>query len=290
MGKARRHRPRGYALLWALLLVVLLASTTTQLVTSSAVEAVRASRQANTLAHELAVDSLLALLAVRISQDDRISRDLDRWGFSTVELNLSACHVSCRVTDDGAKLDVSAFADGPHHRDLQRKLVSLARRFGLETAGIALRPVTDEVDPDKRRYLWFDQLFADDARHELFRPDGQQEQVVWSDLITCFGSGLVDIRRARTGVLAVLFDDLDRALPRRIAALRRKPGPDVIQRILQQVDPDRRDAARARIGWDLHRYALEIDTVIRGDRRRWYVVATLNNDTAEVHYRGQIRW
>ncbi len=64
----------------------------------------------------------------------------------------------------------------------------------------------------------------------------------------------------------------------------------MIQRILQQVDPDRRDAARARIGWGLNRYALEIDTVIRGDRRRWYVVATINNDTAEVHYRGQLRW
>ncbi|MCZ6654717.1 MAG: hypothetical protein O7D91_17035, partial [Planctomycetota bacterium] len=196
----------------------------------------------------------------------------------------------CRVADDGAKLDVSAFADGPNDRDLQRKLVSLARRFDLETAGIALRPVTDESGAEQRRYLWFDQLFADDARHELFRLNAQREQVVWSDLITCFGSGVVDIRRARTGVLAVLFDDVDRALPRRIVALRSKPGPDVIQRVLQQVHPDRRDAARARIGWGLQRYALEIDTVIRGDRRRWYVVATLNNDTAEVHYRGQIRW
>ncbi|MCZ6654344.1 MAG: hypothetical protein O7D91_15125, partial [Planctomycetota bacterium] len=120
--------------------------------------------------------------------------------------------------------------------------------------------------------------------------NAQREQVVWSDLITCFGSGVVDIRRARTGVLAVLFDDVDRALPRRIAALRSKPGPDVIQRVLQQVHPDRREAARARIGWGLQRYALEIDTVIRGDRRRWYVVATINNETAEVHYRGQIRW
>ncbi len=223
MNEARRHRPRGYALLWALLLVVLLASTTTQLVTSSAVEAVRVSRHANTLALELAVDSLLVVLRLRISQDDGISRNLDRWGFATVELNLGACRVSCRVADDGAKLDVSAFADGPHDRNLQRKLVSLARRFGLETAGIALRPVVDEADPGKCRYLWFDQLFADDARHELFRLGAEQEQVVWSDLVTCFGSGTVDIRRARTGVLAVLFDDLDRALPRRIAALRSKP-------------------------------------------------------------------
>jgi hypothetical protein len=277
-------------LLWTLLLVVLLASTTSQLVTNAAVEAVRASRQANTLAHELAVDSLLAILPHKLSQNERIGRDLDRSGSSAVNLNLGDCRVSCRVTDDGAKLDVGAFADESLDRALHRKLVSLTRRFDLQTASIALRPVVDEVDPGKRAYLWFDQLFANDARHELFRLRAEQEQVVWSDLITCFGSGTVDIRRARIGVLAVLFDDVDRALPRRIAALRSKREPNVIQRVLQQVDPDRRDAARARISWDLERYALEIDTAIRGDCRRWYVVASIDEDKAKVHYRGQVRW
>ena len=135
MGKARLHRPRGYALLWALLLVVLLASTTTQLVTSSAVEAVRASRQANTLAHELGVDSLLAVLRLRIRQDDRISRDLDRWGFATVELNLDACRVSCRVADDGHRLEGDIFPNTPSGH---RRLLAWAmadgpiRRFGIE--------------------------------------------------------------------------------------------------------------------------------------------------------------
>lgn len=286
--RASAHRCSAYALLLTLLVVVLVATTTAQLVTSTTIEAVRVSRESNSLAHELAVDSMVSVVADKLRGEQSMAHDLDRFGYATVNFTLGDCRASCRVVDDGAKLDVAAFEND--ELLLQRKLKSLARVFNLAAVKFSTSPLPSGSDISGRRYVWFDQLFTDVEAGTLLRTSPTEDRAVWSDVLTCFGSGPVDVRRASEQLLAILLDDLDRSVARKIIRQRRNAGPLSVPQMLQGLDPRISEQAAARITWGLNRYALEIDTAVRGDHRRWFVVATFGGDNLELHYRGQVRW
>ena len=288
VASAARQR-RSFALIVTLLLVVLLATTVTQLVTATSVEALRVSRGASTPAHELAVDSVLLVAAERLRNNPAVVRDLDRSGHHVFEIQLGDCHVRCRIVNDGAKFDVAAFAaDGRSHL-LKRKLRMLSRSFGLTGTRVRLRPVMTDGDSQPRRYVWFDQLLDEPDPSALFDWSHDSQRVVWSDVVTCFGGGVVDVRRARPEVLAALFDDVDRSIARKIVTAREKT-PDDASDSLRNLLPDQRSEVQSRIAHGLNRYALNIETTIHADRRRWYVVATIGEASVDVHYRGQVRW
>lgn len=289
-GDSASTQQRSFALIVTLMLVVLLATTATQLVTATSVEALRVSRGASTPAHELAVDSVLMVAAERLRNHPTVVRDLDRLGHHVFEIHLGECHVHCRIVDDGAKFDVAAFAaDGQSHL-LTRKLRMLSRSFGLTGTLVRLRPVVTDSDSQPRRYVWFDQLLDDPNPSALFDWTRNGQRVVWSDVVTCFGGGVVDARRARREVLAALFDDVDRSLTRKIVTAREKRSDVDAWGFLQKLLPDQRSEVQSRIAHGLNRYALNIETAIHADRRRWYVVATIGQASMDVHYQGQVRW
>ncbi len=282
-------RRRSIALILTLLLVTLLATTTAQLATATSVESIVVARQHNGLQHTLAVDSAMRLIERLVVDDASISRDLDAVGSHALDLAVGTCDVRVRVTDDGAKFDVNAFADDGSERQLKRKLRRLARSVRMPMPELDIRPVVDEEALD-RRIPWFDQLFDHVQPTEVFRWDDTSVDAVWSDVISCFGSGRVDLRRASLPVLSAMLDDLDRGLARRLLQDRNRNSDSKTSTVLADLAPGIQSEVQSRIGYDLQRYALSITTSIGGDTRRWYVVATINESGTDIHHRGQLQW
>jgi hypothetical protein len=270
-----------------LLLVALLAATVSQLVMVTSVDALAVRRESNTLAHELAVDSILRIAAERLRTDSGVHRTLDHYGQIDLALTLGECQARCRLTDDGAKFDPATLARDA--RTLRRSLSELGRALDLPECRPHLQPLSADRNAAPR-YAWFDQLF-DAAEPDAFFhwSDDDDAQMVWSDAVTCWGSGKLDVRRARPEVLSAVLQDIDRSLARRIVALR-QDGSNPLPRLLADLDVETRAAIEARLGYDLARYSFQIQTAIGGDVRRWYLVATISDPAVPVHYRGQVQW
>jgi len=291
-------QPRGVTLLVTVLLLVLLITVVAELAMLTSVDSIRVWGRANTLRHRLAVDSVLQLVRARLaSGDHRLQDDLDRLGRVTLETTLGRCRVRCAVGDDAAKLDVAAFDQRSQRRLLTRKLTALARVYDLPRARVKLRPLGVTPEDDQRRYRWFDQLFADPPPAAFLRVASDGDGIlasapVWSDVLTLFGSGRIDVRRVAPEVLEVALADIERGLAQSILSARHQaePSQNFLPEAVARLDASVRHRVAERLAFDLHRYALTIETAIGGDRRCWYVVATMDGDTIETHYRGQIQW
>jgi Tfp pilus assembly protein PilX len=296
----RAHRRQGVALVVTLLLVLLLTAVTTRLVTTGGVEAVCASRRAHTLQHRLAVDSVLRLAAAELQGNSVIDREYTRAGTRAFDLELGPCRVRCRIANDAAKLNVKTFEADGRQQLLTRKLQELGRRLNLPAATVKLRPSKPPKSGGSRtanvsRYCWYDQLFREATGGAWFRwgvDAPGPEALVWSDVVTLFGDDRVDVRHARPEVLQVLLEDLDRSVAGDIIAARESGRPaNVLESGLEGVEPTVREGIRQRLTASSQRYALTIETAIHGDRRQWYVVATIDDGRVQtVHYRGQVQW
>ncbi|MBN1510669.1 MAG: hypothetical protein JXB13_01520 [Phycisphaerae bacterium] len=289
------RRRSGVALVMTLLLVVLAAAVSARLVATAGIEAVRTHRSVNTLQHGLAVDSAIRVAAVHL---DRRSPERGPDGLleaDPVTFTLGECVVWCRIADDGGKFNVAAFATPEQDRTLASNLRRLQRSLSLPAARVDLRP--SEAGPDEPavpRYVWFDQVLADRSPDGVFRDpaDASEDTLAWSDVVTFFGDGRVDVRRARPEVLrAVLADVGPQAADAILAARHHATESATLAELLQKVGPEDRERVQSRIALDLQRYALTIETRIGSDCRRWYVVATLAHGRVQhVNYRGQIVW
>lgn len=291
------YRRSGLALLVTMLTLVLLVTVVSELVTTTSVDAIRTSRRANSLHHRLAVNSMVDLVAMQLESDEHLTTELDRLGSAAVEATLGDCAVCCTIVDDAAKLDVHAFGNDSRQRQLARKLEALGQRCDLPRAKVWLRPATDQSTP--QRYRWFDQLFTDLPPAALFRLDAMagsrrtgKTPPAWSDVLTLWGPGRIDVRRVRPEVLEVALADVDRGLARSLLSARDEApaNTDFLATALVELSGDVRQKAAGRLAFDLERFALTIETAIRGDRRQWYVVATIKDGEAKIHYRGQVRW
>lgn len=286
---------RGVVLLLTLLLLAILAAAAAELALLSSIDATTSFREGNDLQHRLAVDSVLEWMAAESAEDDRLNRELDRTGSVQRSWQLGDCHILCRIADDGAKLDVRAL---PDERTLSRRLRACMTQVDLPRCRIRPRPAED-ASGNEADYLWFDQLFDELPAAALFGagtvtagPPGA-EGPVWSDVVTVFGQGRIDLRRTPAEVLEIALGDIDRGLGRKLCAARdRLSGSESspLAAALATLDGSVRQQAAARLAYDLHRYALTIETAIGADRRRWFVVATIVEGKHSVHYRGAIRW
>jgi len=304
IGASKVNRRRGVALVITLMVVVLLVSVTARLASTAAVEAVRASRRVNTLQHELAVDSLIRAVAGELSAEGALAKEFERRGHTQLTCELGDCRAACRIANDAAKFNVAAFAADRDRRLLQRKLTALGRRMSLPPVKVNPRPVHAKRSREvgKARYLWYDQLFRGPSPEAFFRRRGTEaveavevgdaESLAWSDVVTLFGDGQVDIGHAEPEVLRVLLEDVDRSAALALAAARRR-GADGTRRgqVLSKLPTSVRRKIKSRVGTGLRRYALTIETAIRSDRRRWYVVADMaKGEVSQVYYRGRIEW
>jgi hypothetical protein len=209
------------------------------------------------------------------------------------------------IQDDAAKFDPAAFPEKDQQDLLGRKLRRLMQAERLPSVAFDFRPMASPVrrpapairpSAQPKVYLWFDQLFTPAGPHEVFRwseeaLEPSSRDPVWSDRVTLWGDGRVDVRRAPQAVLEAMLDDLNVGLAADIVAARSASrNPDVVQQALAGLGQSVRAQASGRIAYGLNRYALTIHTSIGRDRRRWYVVATCSQARAAVHHRSPITW
>lgn len=287
---AASRRQSGIALIMTLMLVALLAALGAGLATSTSIESIRASRTANDLQHTLAVDSALRRFVRTDPSKLQLTASGDRW----FELYVGDCAVRCRVANDAAKLDVAAFADEGQKNLLERKLRDLARRMDLPEVHVDARPVHKNWRKRDRvaSFVWFDQLFVAPeigvTFSDLDTVIANPEQIVWSDVVTLWGDGRVDVRAAPDDVIRVVLADIDRGAAESIIEARRTGDgnlvqPDLPKQVASQI--------QQRLTTSSNRYALTLETAINADRRTWYVVFDKRGElVGKVHYRGQVRW
>ncbi|HNO77030.1 MAG TPA: hypothetical protein PKN33_03135 [Phycisphaerae bacterium] len=299
------NRRRGLALIVTLLLIVMLIAAASRMATTAASTSIRNRSRANTLQHELAVDSILRVAADQLQNKGTALSDLRRNGFVLLEDRFGECLVRCRIGSDAGKLNANAFGRDEDRPTLRRKLIRLGQRLDLPDVRVQLRPVRkrDIENATGQRinlpaYITYDQLFGRRTVDGVFRLDQSDrwgEQVnkpAWSDVVTLYGDGRVDLRYVKAEVLRGLLDDIAPGAFRQLIDCREQHGANPnLSKALAKCPADKRDAIRKRLGLDIARYAFTIETAIDNDRRRWYVVAgAQDGKIAGVLYRGRITW
>lgn len=138
----RMGSSRAFALLLSVLLITLLIATSAELVTVTSTQSIVAGRRHRALAHELAVDSALLLLADRLlDNEDRPSelvRSIDERGHAAVTFTIGSVKVDCALFDDAAKLNPLLFQRDDQQTQLTRKLTTLAHKALLLHGGITV--------------------------------------------------------------------------------------------------------------------------------------------------------
>ncbi len=299
------NRRRGLALIVTLLLIVMLIAATSRMATTAASTSIRNRSRANTLQHELAVDSILRVAADLLQNNSTVMSDLRRDGFAVLEDRLGECLVRCRIGSDAGKLNVNAFGRDEDRPTLRRKLIRLGQRLDLPDVRVQLSPVRKRYIENAAgqrinlpAYITFDQLFGRRTIYGVFRLDEsdrrneQANRLEWSDVVTLYGDGRVDLRYVNPEVLKVVLDDVAPGVHRQIIEYREHAGRSLnLTKALATCPTDKRNAIRKRLGLDIARYAFTIETAIDNDRRRWYVVAgAQNGNITGVYYRGRITW
>lgn len=276
-----RHRRRGIALLVTLLVIVLLVAVVSRLTTATATQALIESRRQQTLQHQLALDSLPLVMSDGFNSEgvDSVVGELDRQGFAVREWDIGPVQIRARIRDDAAKLNPNLFSEIPR---VERKLVLLATRLGLDPTGIVLAPLKSDPQP----YRTFGQVFSGETA--VFAPFDAGSLPAWSDVLTLWGDGRVAVRRVDENVLDIVLEDLKPGLGREL--LKHRPADrskDFLEEALAHVDSDLREKVRRRVVFDARRYSLDIETAIGGDRRQWHIVVNAGDGVTVLHRRAR---
>lgn len=297
---ASAYRRRSFALLTTILLIALLVAVTGQLVTVTSTEAVSASRRHRSLAHELAVDSALLVLADRLrnggERPSDLIRELDQLGVAQAAFEIGPVTVRCTIRDDAAKLNPLMFQRPDQQPKLVRRLTALGVYRSLPPAKVSLKPVvTTSSSWTGAVYHWYDQILTDIEPGMVFQwnedPGGSYSAPVWSDAVTFWGDGRIDLRRVDANVLETALQDIRPGLAGLLLAARPADrSVNFLQTALTRVHAEIRQQVATRLTYNGRRYAVRINTTVNADTRRWYIVARIEDGKALVLHRSQLRW
>lgn len=294
------RKRRGFALVATLLLLTLLIAVSAQLATQSCVESAAAARRHRTLLHELAVESAVLRIGERLAVPDPEAlewiRRLDQTGSASINWKTADVEVHCVLGDDAAKFNPVLFQRPDQNAMLTRKLNTLAQRKGLTAASVSLQPLSGTPNSVRGAplYRWFDQLLIDAEPNAFFRwttYEADRSTPVWSDLVTFWGDGRADLRRANADVLEAVLEDIQPGLAR--ALLKSRPAErsaNFLPTALIDVPAELRATVMNRIGFDLRRYCLRLQTGVTADRREWYFVQQMDGRTSRELHRSQLTW
>ena len=298
--RGTRFQRDAFALLTTILLIAMLVAVSIELTTLTATHAVSEARRHQTLAHDLAVDSALLLLADQLASTGAgpsdLIRRLDLLGRATATFEVGEVAVHCTIYDDAAKFNPNAFQRCDRQPLLKRKLTSLASRRSLPRATVDLKPLlTRRSDGSGTLYRWYDQFLSGVEPGSMFRwneeLEDHRQRPVWSDVVTFWGDGRIDLRRVDQDVLEAVLEDIRPGLARLLLAARPADRSiDFAEAALTRVHAEIRQKVAARLTYDAHRYAIRMDTAIGADRRRWYVVAEMNDAEVSVLHRSRLTW
>lgn len=289
------RRSRAFVLLTTMLLIALMTAVTAQVVTVGAVGGAVGARRDRTLQHDLALESGLLLIEDILAGPSakHLLHELDRFGTTGLRFAIGDVEIRGTLRDEGAKFHPRWFNRPDQEPLLSRVLTRLGSRSGLAPAQVDLKPVATASRSDRTLfYHWFDQLLADVQPGQILRLHEDEDlHPTWSDVVTLWGDGRVDLRRSDAAVLDAALSDLQPGLAD--AMLQMRPADRTINFLrsaLERVPAELRQTVSQRVGFDLRRYAIEVDTIIGADRRRWFVVAGHRANRLEVLHRGMVTW
>ncbi len=296
----RLRRDRGFALLVALVLLFIAGVVLAGVARRSAVEAVGARESVEELQRRWVVVSCRAALTGRIETLlDRAERGRVGADRPDTYANPPAAkrHVRCRLaevdyelvlTDEQAKLNVNTLlADasrGEAGSILRRMMAERLRGRSVELRLQALPAGTESDNPAAAmsRVGGYGQIFADASPRQLVGADGGG---ALAGVVTCWGNGKVNIRRAPDAVIR-------RACERELGAgvvgalldaRRRDPYRklDVLLDELDRLDEKTQERASRLLTDDSTCHGLWI--IAHGSQRSWYtLVVTEESGTAET--------
>ncbi len=297
--KSQPRRRKAVALITTLLLITLLIAVTSQLVTATAVESVSAARRHRSLLHELAVRSALIVVTDRLSaqdgQDNPLIRELDQSGAAETLVSVGPLTVRCVLRDDASKFNPNLFPRADQQNILRRKLSLLRDQLSLPPVQPLIKPLsTKNASAAGAVFYGFDQLFTGIAPGAIIRwsnDSGADVSNVWSDMITFWGDGRVNLRRVNETVLEAVLEDVEAGLGRRILDARTTDRTmNFLQAGLIGVSAEIRERVASRLTIDSHRYSIMIETSLEADRRRWLVVAVIDQGEFQLLHRSQLTW
>lgn len=275
------RRRRGIVLLLVLVSLAIAAALITPLALLSGVGSLAADRQADTLRHRLAAESIIAMLPELLSADRDINADLDRDNQSHLSFDVGAIHVDALLQDDSAKLPVSILFASKRINQWRDALSVLSARCELPALEFRNLPSQGvEVNPSGLLCTGcLDDLFEAPADAALFGQAGQA--AVWSRYLAPIGQ-TVNLYRADPAVLEACCFDIQPGLGTRLADARHgqaKPDPaDLIAR-LELPEPQAR-ALTQRLNNRTERFSVLIRTRIASETRQRYVVCTADTPPA----------
>lgn len=294
--KLTHSKRRAFALLTTMLLLVLLIAVTAELSTLAATGAMSTQRRIQSLHHELAVDSAIPWvheqLRIKEGREPDLFKDLDSVGQAELAFDIGEVHVQALLRSDAAKLNPTHWHRPDQQGVLLRKLSTLQQRFSL-SGRPDLRPIAGDESP--MRYRWFDQIVGDADPESFFRWDEQRSvsgsDTVWSDVITFWGDGKIDLRFANADMLEAVLEDLRPGLAGTIlSAKKANPARDVMASAPANVSDDIRNQIAERLTFNAKRFAIRLQTSIGADRRQWYLVVNLGGEKPQVLHRSQLTW
>lgn len=172
-------------------LLALTSAATVGLAFAVGVRGTQAAWVAAELDHQLAVDSLVAVLPEIMASTKRT--DLHKSGRSeqAVELTVGDCQVHCLIRRSRPSLFLNTHGLGDE-TEIRGQLSSIARERGWSADNFVLRPIVETPGENALPlYLWFDQLIKPqepDAifplEDELNPEDGDASLESWSDVIS----------------------------------------------------------------------------------------------------------
>ena len=181
------RRPKSFALVMTLLLVVLLATTGAGLSLTTASERVLVAWVARELDHRLALESFLRLFPELMAHAQTESVHQSKGGSATLyELSFANCRVIGRARPEKGKLQL-----GMNSQVNVGRLRDLARANDLPGDNIQPLPIQDNENfLSPYRFVWFDQIVAQTEFEEVFpwridtKADENNRRRPWSDLVT----------------------------------------------------------------------------------------------------------
>lgn len=295
--KSKLKNSRGaFALLTTMLLLVLLIAVTAELSTLAATGAMSTQRGVQSLHHQLAVDSAILWIHEQLpSKEGRepdLYKDLETLGQAKLTFDIGKVHVEALLRSDAAKLNPTRWQRADQQGMLSRKLSTLQQRFSL-SGRPQLQPIASEVNGP--RYRWFDQVIGDAQPESFFRWNEQlgtpPTETVWTDVITFWGDGKIDLRYASADVLEATLEDLCPGLAETLLAARTaNRSMDIVATALANVPDDLRNQIAERLTFGARRFAIRLQTSIGADRRQWYLVVNLGGEKPQVLHRSQLTW
>lgn len=262
---------RSIVLVVVLVSLALCAALIAPLALQTGVRAAIVADDVNGLRHDLAVDSVVAVLPQMLESNRDWQRELDRSNQVRFTVPIGEVEVAVLLQDDTAKLPLASYFEEQRLNDLQLAMNAVVANSALPR--LRLRTL------DAKVFRWarcVEDLFDNPTDADLY---GRLDQRTgWMSSISPIGRA-AHIVRSSDVVIETIGNEIRPDLGRKLLTLRKSTGPDLLDRInteLELTDVQRRSLFQ-RITLQTERYSLLVRTTLEEDSRQHFLIIDAND-------------